>query len=305
MLWSGSGEHPAVPAPRTAPTAVQPVIAAATAVDQPAVQSPAPAHSPAPAPVTGGTAPPAGGTAPPAPVTGGIASPGAARGGLARPAVVGGIVVVAGLCVLALVLLITPLVGDHDGGAGSPTQTSSSVPGSTRPSSAAATPSASASSADPSPSPSAGGFTLPAGWSMRDDGTGFHVPVPDGWTAGHDSEGRALWRSPDRARLLLIDQSRQPKPDPVADWENNEKARRDGYQDYHRVRLKEVSYWDKAADWEFIYTLNGTPTHVLNRGFITAPDQAYSIYFSTPDAQWADAGPQLATILAGFQPARS
>jgi hypothetical protein len=140
---------------------------------------------------------------------------------------------------------------------------------------------------------------------MRDDGTGFRVPVPDGWTFGRDSEGRALWRSPDRARLLLIDQTRHPKSDPVQDWENNEAARRDGYQDYHRERLTAVDYWDKAADWEFTYTLNGTRMHVLNRGFVTAPDQAYSIYFATSAAQWDAAQPQLQTILAGFQPARS
>ncbi len=233
----------------------------------------------------------------------------AAGGAPVRPAMRrrGAVLAVAGASVVALLLLVALLIHGTGGPSAGPAK--ASAPASAAMHSAAATPSATASSASPSPSPAPSttpsGFTLPAGWSMRDDGTGFHVPVPDGWTAGHDSDGRALWRSPDHARLLLIDQSRQPKPDPLQDWQNNENARKSGYQNYHRVRLESVDYWDKAADWEFTYTLSGTATHVLNRGFITAPDQAYSIYFSTPDAQWADAQPQLQTILAGFQPARS
>ncbi len=159
--------------------------------------------------------------------------------------------------------------------------------------------------AGPAPTPSAQGFQLPAGWQMRDDGTGFKVPVPDGWQFGRDGDGRAMWQDPATKRLLLIDQSRSPKPDPVQDWRNNETARRDGYRDYQRIRLDTVSYWDRAADWEFTYTLGGTPVHVLNRGFITAPDQAYSIYWRTPTATWDDNRDDLQVVLDGFVPARS
>jgi hypothetical protein len=140
---------------------------------------------------------------------------------------------------------------------------------------------------------------------MRDDGTGFRVPVPDGWQFGRDPDGRALWQDPATSRLLLIDQTREPQPDPVQDWRNNEQARRNGYQDYQRVRLEAVSYWDSAADWEFTYTLSGTPVHVLNRGFITAPDQAYSIYWRTPADTWEDNRDELRIVLEGFVPARS
>jgi hypothetical protein len=147
-------------------------------------------------------------------------------------------------------------------------------------------------------------FTLPAGWQMRSDGTGFSVPVPDGWQFGRDPDGRPLWRDPGHAQLLLIDQSRHPKPDPVQDWLNNEAARRSGYDNYVRIKIVAVDYWDKAADWEFTYTRDGHPLHVLNRGFITAPDQAYSIYWSTPASQWTRDLSQLEVILRGFRPAR-
>jgi hypothetical protein len=161
-----------------------------------------------------------------------------------------------------------------------------------------------ASSAPPSP-PAPPGFVLPAGWQLRDDGTGFKVPVPDGWEFGRDDDGRALWQDRSTGRLILIDQTRQPKPDPVQDWKNNENARRDGYRDYKRLRLEEVPYFDKAADWEFTYTSSGTPVHVLNRGFITAPDQAYSIYWRTPAATWDENRANLQVVLDGFVPARN
>jgi hypothetical protein len=105
---------------------------------------------------------------------------------------------------------------------------------------------------------------------------------------------------------VLIDQTRYPKSDPVQDWLNNEAARKSGYDRYHRIRIEAVHYWDKAADWEFTYTSKGgTPLHVLNRGFVTAPDQAYSIYWSTRADQWNDELRRLQVVLDGFHPARS
>jgi hypothetical protein len=181
-----------------------------------------------------------------------------------------------------------------------PSAVATSAPASQAPSVAPTT----APANPPPPSPTPRG--LPAGWQLRDDGTGFKVPVPDGWTFGRDEDGRALWRSPNREVLLLIDQTRNPKPDPVQDWKNNEAARQGGYRDYQRVRLEAVSYWDSAADWEFTYTSgSGTRLHVLNRGFVTAPDQAYSIYWSTPDAKWESWRDELQIVLDGFVPARS
>jgi hypothetical protein len=137
------------------------------------------------------------------------------------------------------------------------------------------------------------------------DRTGFSIPIPNGWRAGHDRDGRPLWSDPDTGTFVLIDQRRDPQPDPVQDWKNNEAARRDGYADYHRIRIKAVDYWDKAADWEFTYTSDGTPRHVNNRGFITAPDQAYSIYWSTHADKWDQEFQRLQVIFDGFKPARS
>jgi serine/threonine protein kinase len=241
-------------------------------------------------------------------------------------------IVVAAVLAAAVAAVLGVLLPELGGHGGSPTvsygpggarpHTSAPVPGATAsrsavpssgsPSSGSASP-GTASSPPSGSSPRSTGqagpatpaFTLPAGWQMRGDGTGFLVPVPLGWQFGRDPDGRPLWRDPSHARLLLIDQSRHPKPDPVQDWLNNEAARRSGYADYHRIKIVAVDYWDKAADWEFTYTLNGRPLHVLNRGFITAPDQAYSIYWSTPASTWAADHADLDVILRGFHPARS
>jgi eukaryotic-like serine/threonine-protein kinase len=199
---------------------------------------------------------------------------------------------VAALAVLAAVSLVLIARDDRPGDAPPPAG---------GPASQAASPTAPPQSATESPS----GFQLPAGWQLRDDGTGFRIPVPDSWQFGRDPDGRSLWQDPVTDRLLLIDQTRDPKPDPLQDWENNEQARRDGYEDYERVRLEAVSYWDSAADWEFTFTLDGTPMHVLNRNLITAPDQAYSIYWRTPADAWQDNRDDLQIVLDGFVPARS
>ena len=150
------------------------------------------------------------------------------------------------------------------------------------------------------------GFQLPAGWKWGEDGSGFRVPVPIGWRLGHDDDGRPYWDDPGSNTFVLIDQTRRPKADPVKDWENNEADRKDDYDDYHRIRIEAVDYWDKAADWEFTYTSRGgVPLHVVNRGFVTAPDQAYSIYWSTQAQNWDDELQRLQVVFAGFDPARS
>ena len=200
------------------------------------------------------------------------------------------------LGLLAAALAFDNRTAPEDGGL--PTSSPSRKP----PASSAAAPAPTPSSvATPSPT----GFVLPAGWQMQSDGTGFRVPVPNGWEFGRDDDGRAFWRDPRSGAFLLIDQRRDPQPDPVQDWLRNEAARKSGYRDYQRIRIEEVSYWDKAADWEFTYTSRGgNRLHVLNRGFITAPDQAYSIYWSTPASQWDSWRDDLDVVFNGFIPAR-
>ncbi|MFI6675889.1 protein kinase [Kribbella sp. NPDC050470] len=154
----------------------------------------------------------------------------------------------------------------------------------------------------PSTEPSTPVAAVPAGFERHRDPTGFSVVVPEGWRSERDS-GQVYFREPSGSGLLIIDQTDRPKADPVADWRQQEEARRSGYTDYHRIRIEAVDYFDKAADWEFTYAARSGRQHVLIRGVVTSAQQAYGIYWSTPDDQWEDNLPDLRTIFETFQPA--
>jgi serine/threonine protein kinase len=157
-------------------------------------------------------------------------------------------------------------------------------------------------SSPPSRRPTAGGSaTLPAGFERYRDRSGFSLAVPSGWDVTRQS-GRVYFREPDGSRLLIIDQTDDPKPDPVADWEQQEQARRDGYPDYRRIRIGPVDYFQKAADWEFTYAGRSGRVHVLIRGTITNPQQAYGIYWSTPDGRWQESLRYWQTFTETFRP---
>jgi hypothetical protein len=119
---------------------------------------------------------------------------------------------------------------------------------------------------------------------------------------GRDGQ-QVSFREPDGSRRLLIDQTDQPKADPVADWRQQEQVRRDGYADYQRIRIEAVDYFVKAADWEFTYAAGSGRQHVLIRGVVTSDDQAYGIYWSTPESQWPASRAVLRTITDSFRPA--
>jgi serine/threonine protein kinase len=196
--------------------------------------------------------------------------------------------VVAALAVILAAALAGGLVawltndGDPPGGGTGAEKPSA---GSTTESPQSGSPSASPS-ASPSGTPSP---DVPDGFTLYRDPTGYTLAIPTGWTIGHEGPGNVRTRisEPNGERFLLIDQTDQPKSDAVADWEAQEAARKDGMADYRRIRIDGVDYFREAADWEFTYTPSGSgPTHVLSRGFVTHPDQAYGLYWSTPADQW-------------------
>jgi hypothetical protein len=139
---------------------------------------------------------------------------------------------------------------------------------------------------------------------MYTDSTGFSVAVPESWTVSRRGS-IVYFNEPNGGRLLGIDQTDRPQPDPVVDWRGKEAYRvsRGDFPSYQRVRLEAVEYFLNAADWEFTYVSNGVQLHVNNRGFITSPTQAYGMWWSTPDSQWAASLPDLRLIQASFRPA--
>ncbi|ONI71797.1 hypothetical protein BWI15_16825 [Kribbella sp. ALI-6-A] len=234
-----------------------------------------------------------------------------------------------GLVVLACLVVVGAVVGwvlrptDDDPGnqtpqAGQSTSTTPRATGSSSPAPSAST-TTTKSSATPAPTTSKPAATtsrppttttsseppatgVPAGFRRHTDSSGFSLLVPAGWSVGRDGQ-QVSFREPGGSRLLLIDQTDQPKEDPVADWRQQEQSRRGGYTDYQRIRIEAVDYFDKAADWEFTYAARSGRQHVLIRGAVTSDDQAYGIYWSTPESQWDASRALLRTITDSFRPA--
>jgi hypothetical protein len=214
--------------------------------------------------------------------------------------------------IVGLVLIVVNVFGSGGDKKGSTTARPVATAKGTKPAAVVPTPSqrttaaasAPATSAPVSSAPADTGWavTLPAGWSMYRDPTGFSVPVPAGVSISH--QGSEVYFRKDY-RLLIVDQTDQPQPDPVADWKRQEADRSGTYQDYQRIAIVPVDYFLKAADWEFTYTTSsGNPQHVVKRGLIAGPHQAYGISWFTSPADWAAGQKDLQLIYQGFQPRR-
>jgi eukaryotic-like serine/threonine-protein kinase len=171
--------------------------------------------------------------------------------------------------------------------------------------SAPVTPGTPGQAGTPPPAPgSSGPGPLPAGFFWYHDRTGFLIGVPQGWQVSH--EGHLVYvRDPGSGRFLIIDQTTHPKPDPLADWRQQEASRRDTYPGYHLIRLAAVSYAqaERAADWEFTYYSGSQLVHVLNRNILANAHHAYALYWSTPASEWQASFHYFRAFAATFRPA--
>ncbi|MDN3355069.1 serine/threonine-protein kinase [Actinomadura sp. DC4] len=217
------------------------------------------------------------------------------------------VAVLAVVGVLAVVLLgwaATTLVGDDDHD-----KRSAEHPGTTPSAShASTTPSVSQTPSSPPASPPASPTkpVLPSGYHWHHDSTHFSIAVPDGWSASH--HGHYLYvEDPKSSRLLIVDQSDTPKSDPLADWKEQESARKGGFSGYHKVRLESVDYPQakKAADWEFTYNGSHGRTHVLNRNILANKKHAYALYWEVPDSRWKSSKTIFDNFAKTFQPAKA
>jgi hypothetical protein len=121
-----------------------------------------------------------------------------------------------------------------------------------------------------------------------------------------DRASGAGHRDPDNGGIfLLIDQSDKPKPNALADWQQQASAREGSYPDYHQIRLQSVScaQAQQAADWEFTYNRDGTLVHILNRNILANAHHAYALYWSTPESDWNAYYRYFEAFAATFRPA--
>ncbi len=150
-----------------------------------------------------------------------------------------------------------------------------------------------------------GSTSVPAGYYRFTNSTGFSIGVPDGWQVSHQGHYVYLSDPSDSNTYLLIDQSDHPKPDPLADWEQQQANREGSYPGYRLISLRSVSYpqAEKAADWEFTYLRNGVPVHILNRNILANASHAYALYWSTPQSDWTADYHYFQAFAATFRPA--
>jgi hypothetical protein len=129
--------------------------------------------------------------------------------------------------------------------------------------------------------------------------------VPQAWQISH--VGHYVYiRSPANGGVyLLVDQSDNPKPDPLADWRQQQANREGSFTGYHLIRLESVNYpqAEKAADWEFTYYSNGVLTHVLSRNVPANAHHAYALYWATPESDWTADYHYFQAFAATFRPA--
>ena len=223
------------------------------------------------------------------------------------------LVPLAALLAVALVALAVVLWDPAgDGGA----QDAGASPSATEQEPAPTQPSSDAGTTEPPPSEGGGAETtsppapttpaqpaVPDGFEVWADPTGFSVAVPAGWQAEREGP-RVYLRDPDSSAYLLVDQTDDPADDPVADWQQQEPAVAERLENYERVgEIEAVDFrgWE-AADWQFVFG-EDQGTRVLNRNVVTAPDQAYALYWSVPASQWEDLLPVHEQVVASFQPA--
>ncbi len=194
----------------------------------------------------------------------------------------------------------------HSGATGGTTKPSPSV--SSGSASSGSGPSGSASSGSPTTSQGGSGSPaggVPAGYYRFTNSTGFSIGVPQGWQISHVGHYVYIRDPANGGIFLLIDQSDQPRPDPLVDWQQQAAARASSYPGYHLIRLERVQYpqAEKAADWEFTYDRNGVPVQVLNRNILANAHHAYALYWSTPVSEWNTYYHYFQAFAATFLPA--
>jgi hypothetical protein len=138
----------------------------------------------------------------------------------------------------------------------------------------------------PTASPSLGPAQIPAGFTSY-KGAGFTVGVPKDWPPKTLPNGVVDARDPDSSsflRLITVDSS-APAFTQLTKAEGEFKNDR-AYGSYQQVKLEKINYRGlDAADWEFTFTLDGVPRHVLYRGIVTN-GRTYGLYLSTRADQW-------------------
>ncbi len=144
------------------------------------------------------------------------------------------------------------------------------------------------------------GLGLYAGWSFFTDGTGFHMPVPDGWR-WHKIGTTYCFRD-SYGRVLSLDTGRNPAVDPVQAClkEETRLIAEGALPGYQKIKMVPTPLLSKAADWEYTYREpSGDRLHARTRWFATG-GKAYAISWASSEFDWPTDSPKLIMVLANF-----
>jgi hypothetical protein len=142
----------------------------------------------------------------------------------------------------------------------------------------------------PQPKASTGvkGWSLIPGWSYFADGTGVHVPVPNGWTFEKIGKTLYCFRDPYGGRVLSLDTGRNPEGDPVKACRSEAKRLVDAgaLRGYEEIAIEPRPLLNKAADWEYRYhAADGTELHARTRWF-TSKGRGFALSWSSRELDW-------------------
>ncbi|SNY14994.1 serine/threonine-protein kinase [Paractinoplanes atraurantiacus] len=144
------------------------------------------------------------------------------------------------------------------------------------------------------------GWSLLGGWSYFTDGSGFHMPVPDGWT--YQRIGTTFcFRDPVGTRVMALSLDRDPAGDPVkaCRTEAQRLVRSGALPGYQQITLERKELLNKAADWEYTYVADGAQRHVRTR-WLATDGKAYAISWATREFDWTADLPKVNMVLSTF-----
>lgn len=152
---------------------------------------------------------------------------------------------------------------------------------------------------------------VPEGWERVEDPEGFSLALPKGWK--RQVKGTQIDYTPDKGEHFLrvaVDDS--PDFDSPyhhqLDLEEQVRTR----SDYQQVTLEENIYRDRpGALWDFTWTAPATstefrpgPRRAIEQMYLSRDGVEYTIYMSSPAADWDTAEEQFYAVLRSWRPAQ-
>ncbi|GAB2623805.1 hypothetical protein Aab01nite_17200 [Paractinoplanes abujensis] len=149
------------------------------------------------------------------------------------------------------------------------------------------------------------GWTLFPGWSYFTNGSGFHMPVPDGWTWQRIGT-TYCFRDPVGDTVLSLDTGRNPAADPVKACraEATRLVRSGALPGYDELALQRTPLLNKTADWEYRYKRDGVLMHAQTRWFVKA-DRGFAISWATREFDWTGDLAKINMVLTTFYAQRT